>query len=225
MAAANGMAREALGYLDGHIDDWKRVLVEPLPHSEHVGAGLPGGAGPPVRAGRGPDPHRRRRRERQVLDHSRRASLCLRGLAAQAGRAHHPPLRPPRRPAARPREKWLSPAFEPTERNGRLYGRGTADDKGGVMAHVAAVRDPISARRGLARATSSSSSRARRRSAPMNLGRFLEQYKKSMAADFIVLSDTAQLRHRASRAHLSAARHLRARRGGAGPRQPAAQRL
>ena len=97
----------------------------------------------------------------------------------------HHDVQPPGRP-----EKWKTRAFEPTERAGRLYGRGTADDKGGVMAHVAAVASfllsagelPCNVRFLIEGEEEIGSE---------NLGTFLARYKDRMQGDFIVLSDTA----------------------------------
>ncbi len=44
-----------------------------------------------------------------------------------------------------PLDEWISPPFEPTERNGNLYARGAVDDKGQVWAQVKALESLLAA--------------------------------------------------------------------------------
>jgi acetylornithine deacetylase/succinyl-diaminopimelate desuccinylase-like protein len=50
-----------------------------------------------------------------------------------------------------PFDEWLSPPFEPTERNGNLYARGAVDDKGQMYMHVKALESLLADDRQTAR--------------------------------------------------------------------------
>ena len=84
-------------------------------------------------------------------------------------------------------DQWSSPPFEPTERDGRLYGRGAADDKAGVMTHLAALR----AYGGTPPVGVVLFVEGEEESGSPTLTALLEQHRDRLAADVIVIADAA----------------------------------
>ncbi|CAN5352064.1 dipeptidase [soil metagenome] len=82
--------------------------------------------------------------------------------------------------------QWHSAPFEPEERDGRLYGRGTADDKAGIATHLAAIR----AFDGKPPVGVTVFVEGEEESGSPSLSQLLEVHKGLLAADVIVIADS-----------------------------------
>jgi cysteinylglycine-S-conjugate dipeptidase len=89
-----------------------------------------------------------------------------------------------------PLHLWSSTPYEPVERDGRLYGRGTSDDKSGIAMHLAAVRawdarPPVGVKVFVEGEEESSSE---------HLREFLSRYRQDLRADVVILADSGNWR-------------------------------
>ena len=88
-----------------------------------------------------------------------------------------------------PLEEWLSPPFEPTERDGKVFARGSADDKGQLYMHVKALEAHL--------ATSGSLpvnvivlAEGEEEVGSENLVPFVKENVDDLACDYVVISDS-----------------------------------
>jgi acetylornithine deacetylase/succinyl-diaminopimelate desuccinylase-like protein len=91
-----------------------------------------------------------------------------------------------------PLELWTSPAFEPTVRNGNLYGRGTADDKGQIHIHFAAF-EALHKTQGRLPINVKVIIEGEEEVGGEALYAYVKENKEKLKADVLVVSDTSML--------------------------------
>jgi acetylornithine deacetylase/succinyl-diaminopimelate desuccinylase-like protein len=89
-----------------------------------------------------------------------------------------------------PLELWTSPPFEPAVRDGAIYARGAADDKGQVWAHVEAIM-AWQAHSGLP-VNLIVLVEGEEEIGSSNLSEFIREHRQALRADIAVISDTNQ---------------------------------
>ncbi len=93
---------------------------------------------------------------------------------------------------AEPLDLWTSPAFEPQTRNGNLYGRGTADDKGQVHIHLKAL-EALHELNGKFPVNIKVLIEGEEEVGSVSLWDYVQKNKAKLKADALVVSDTAML--------------------------------
>ena len=89
-----------------------------------------------------------------------------------------------------PLDEWVSPAFEPTVRDGNLYARGASDDKGQLFIHVKALEARLKGAGTLPVNVVVLAEGEEEVGSP-NLVPFVEAHKDRLKADAVVISDSS----------------------------------
>lgn len=91
---------------------------------------------------------------------------------------------------AEPLDLWVSPPFEPTVRDGRIYARGSVDDKGQIFLHVKALEAYLATHRSLP-VNVIVVAEGEEEVGSEHLAAFIEQHAERLACDGVVISDSA----------------------------------
>jgi acetylornithine deacetylase/succinyl-diaminopimelate desuccinylase-like protein len=89
-----------------------------------------------------------------------------------------------------PLDEWLSPPFEPTERNGNLYARGAVDDKGQMWMHVKALESLMEAGRGTLPVNVRVILEGEEEVGGEGIAAFVREHGEQLKADVALVSDT-----------------------------------